>query len=185
MRIIHAVTSQDVGRAKALFLEYAESLGFALCFQSFDKELAGLPGDYAPPSGTLLIAVVDAAGGTPGASVQREEVGEAVGGDVDARVGADTEVAVGCAALRRLDDETCEIKRLYVRPSWRGQKIGRALAHTIVGEARRIGYKRMRLDAIRNMTAAVSLYESMGFKEIPPYRHNPIQGAVYMELLLE
>jgi ribosomal protein S18 acetylase RimI-like enzyme len=93
--------------------------------------------------------------------------------------------AVGCAALRPLDDETCEIKRLYVRPAWRGRGIGRALAETVVAEARRTGYKRMRLDAIRNMTAAVSLYASMGFKEIAPYRHNPIQGAVYMELPLE
>jgi ribosomal protein S18 acetylase RimI-like enzyme len=88
-------------------------------------------------------------------------------------------------ALRPLDAETCEIKRLYVRPLFRGCGIGRALAEAAVAEARRIGYKRMRLDAIRNMTAAVSLYASMGFKEIPPYRHNPIPGAVYLELLLE
>jgi carbonic anhydrase len=174
MKIIHAVTLEDIGTAKTLFLEYAASLGFELCFQSFDEELAGLPGDYAPPYGALLIAVDD------GAEVRGEPTGE-----TGAEVVEERRVAAGCAALRRLDAETCEIKRLYVRPSCRGKGIGRALAETVVAEARKIGYQRMRLDAIRNMTAAVGLYASMGFKQIAPYRHNPIPGAVYLELSLE
>lgn len=154
MEIVRAVTGEDIARAKSLFLEYASSLGFDLCFQDFEQELAGLPGDYAAPSGALLLALE--------------------GQDV-----------VGCAALRRIDDETCEMKRLYVRPLGRGKGTGRALAERIVAQARRIRYTRMRLDAIRNMTAAVGLYASMGFKEIAPYRHNPIPEAVYMELPLE
>jgi GNAT superfamily N-acetyltransferase len=154
MEIVRALTGEDVARAKSLFLEYASSLGFDLCFQGFEEELAGLPGDYAAPSGALLLAI-------------------------------DGKDAAGCAALRRIDDETCEMKRLYVRPLWRGKGLGRALAERIVAEARRVGYARMRLDAIRKMTAAVGLYASMGFKEIAPYRHNPIPEAVYMELPLD
>ena len=205
MKIIHAVTSGDIGRAKALFLEYAASLGFELCFQSFDEELAGLPGEYAPPSGVLLIAVEEAvesafgpwgggsaedSGKVPaevsaGVSAGGSAEGSAEGFAEGSGEGFGDGEAMGCVALRRLDTETCEMKRLYVRPPSRGKGIGRTLVETTIGHARRIGYKRMRLDAIRNMTAAVGLYTSMGFEEIAPYRHNPIAGAVYMELSLE
>lgn len=89
---------------------------------------------------------------------------------------------VGCVALRRLSPDVCEMKRLYVEPAYRGMKIGRALADATIHEARRIGYARMRLDAIRSMVAAVALYASLGFVEIPQYRDNPIEGAVFLEL---
>ena len=92
---------------------------------------------------------------------------------------------VGCVGLRRLSADVCEMKRLYVKPEWRGSRIGRALAKAVIDEARRIGYSRMRLDAIRSMTAALALYSSLGFKEIPQYRDNPIDGAVFMELDLK
>ncbi len=154
LRIIRAVTDEDIGRAKELFLEYAASLGFDLDFQHFDEEVAALPGDYAAPSGSLLIAFEE-------------------------------QDLVGCVALRRLDAAVCEMKRLYVRPARRGRRIGRALVERIIEDARRIGYKRMRLDAIRAMTAAVELYASVGFKEIEPYRYNPVEGVVYMELSLD
>jgi putative acetyltransferase len=137
-----------------LFLEYAHSLGFSLCFQNFDKELASLPGDYAPPDGRLLLA-------------EHEEQ------------------LAGCVALHKLEDGICEMKRLYVRPQFRRLKVGRALAESIIAEARSIGigYRRMRLDTVAPLMAnAVSLYRQLGFQEIAPYRTNPIEGALYMEL---
>ena len=106
---------------------------------------------YAPPEGRLLIAYLD---------------GE----------------AVGCAALHKLEDGICEMKRLYVRPNARGQGIGRKLSEQIIAEARLIGYRRMRLDTIATqMQTAVALYRAQGFREIPPYRDNPILSALYME----
>ncbi|MEJ2720710.1 MAG: GNAT family N-acetyltransferase [bacterium] len=92
--------------------------------------------------------------------------------------------AVGCVALRRLSDDVCEMKRLFVRPDYRGAQTGKRLAEAVIREACRIGYERMRLDAIRSMTAAVALYRSLGFVEIPQYRVNPIDGALFFELVL-
>jgi ribosomal protein S18 acetylase RimI-like enzyme len=154
VRVIQAAAPTEIALVRDLFLEYARTLGFDLCFQGFDEELAGLPGSYAPPSGRLLLALS----------------------------GPD---AVGCVALRPLEPEICEMKRLYVRPGQRGQGTGRILVDRIVQEARSITYRAIRLDAIRTMEAAVALYTSMGFREIPPYRFNPIEGAVYMELSLD
>jgi putative acetyltransferase len=144
----------QIAQARELFLEYAQSLGFSLCFQNFDKELAGLPGDYAPPEGRLLLAEYEG---------QR----------------------AGCVALHKLDSGVCEMKRLYLRPQFRGKGIGRALAERIIIEARQIGYRRMRLDTVEPlMKDAVAMYRKLGFNEIAPYRLNPIEGATYMELSL-
>jgi len=149
-----ATSTADVEQVRELFLEYAQSLGFSLCFQSFDKELAGLPGDYAPPEGRLLLV---------------QYAGE----------------AAGCAALHKLSPGICEMKRLYLRPKFRGKGLGRAMAERIIAEARTIGYERMRLDTVEPiMKDAVALYRRLGFKEIAPYCANPIPGALYMELEL-
>ena len=139
---------------RQLFLEYAASLGFSLCFQNFDKELADLPGDYAPPSGRLLLAEISGQG-------------------------------AGCVALHALSPEICEMKRLYVRPEFRGKKLGRALVDHVIVEARAIGYRCMRLDTVASkMAEAVAMYRGIGFKEIEPYCENPMPSALYMELEL-
>ncbi len=151
IRIVHAESTAHFETAKSLFMEYAAGLGVDLCFQDFDHELANLAAQYSPPSGALLLAVVDT-------------------------------IVAGCVALRRWDDDVCEMKRLYVREPFRGVKLGRLLATDIIDEARTLGYRRMRLDTLPSMQAAQSLYRSLGFRDVSAYRHNPIAGTVYMEL---
>jgi putative acetyltransferase len=144
----------QIAAIRELFLEYAQSLGFSLCFQSFDQELAALPGDYAPPEGRLVLATTNGQ-------------------------------AAGCGALHKLSADVCEMKRLYVRPQFRGKGLGLELAEKIIAEARQLGYKKLRLDTVEPvMKTAVAMYRRLGFREIPPYRQNPIEGALYMELQL-
>jgi len=169
LKIIQAHTPEQVDAVRELFLEYAQSLNFSLCFQSFDQELESLPGDYAPPSGRLLLAEFN--------PPQRAKSGRA--GDPGHGRRA------GCVALHRLEDGICEMKRLYVRPEFRGHKIGRRLAEAVIAEARAAGYERIRLDTVAPvMREAVQLYRELGFYEIAPYRPNPMEGTLYLELLL-
>ncbi|UCH78894.1 MAG: GNAT family N-acetyltransferase [Candidatus Coatesbacteria bacterium] len=148
-----AAWPDDREEVRALFREYAASLGFDLCFQDFERELAELPGEYASPRGTVLLAW---------------------GGDVVA----------GGVGLRPLEEGICEMKRLYLRPPFRGRGLGRRLAEEVIAAARRLGYARMRLDTLATMTEANALYDTLGFRDVAPYRHNPIPEARYRELTL-
>jgi putative acetyltransferase len=155
MKLIQATSNEEVQQARQLFEEYAEWLGLNLCFQNFDKELAALPGEYAAPSGRLFLAR------------QNDQM-------------------AGCVALRRIGDGIGEMKRLYVRPEFRGQGLGRRLTETLLREAREIGYRRVRLDTLPGkMDKAIAMYRSLGFKNIEPYYNNPVEGAAFMELLLD
>ena len=154
IEIIQAETAEQIELARELFREYQAWFELALCFQNFDEEVATLPGKYAAPEGRLFLAFAD---GKP----------------------------AGCIALRKLEDGVCEMKRLFVKENQRGQKIGIALIEKVIEEARKIGYEKMRLDTFPpKMSKAVQLYKSYGFREIPPYYHNPYGDTLFMELAL-
>jgi len=156
IEIIQPHNDSDIQSVKELFLEYASWLGFDLCFQGFDEELAGLPGKYSPENGGRLYLLKD-----------------------DGKTAA-------CIALRKIEDGICEMKRLYVKPEFRGKHYGILLANKVIDEAKELGYKRMRLDTIGSkMKSAMALYKSLGFYEIEAYYYNPQPGVNYMELDLE
>lgn len=146
-------TPEDTDAIRALFVEYQAQLGIDLCFQGFDDELRNLPGAYAGPMGELLLACVD---GTP----------------------------AGCCAFRPLVNsdhlDACEMKRLFVRPAYRGLGLGRQLVERIMTLAQVAGYATMLLDTLSDMETARGLYQEAGFVEVAPYYHNPIPGAHYL-----
>ena len=147
--------AQDLQRTAALFHEYAASLAHDLGFQGFAAEMRDFPAQYAAPRGSLCLALIG-------------------------------EEAVGCCALRPLDDcdyaEAAEMKRLYVRPAYRGLGLGRALTRYMLDQAQLRAYRSVLLDTLSEMETARALYEELGFVEIPPYYHNPIAGAHYLKV---
>jgi ribosomal protein S18 acetylase RimI-like enzyme len=158
IELVVADSPERLDAARAIFRDYAASLAIDLCFQGFEAELHGLPGDYAEPNGALLLAYVDAA-------------------------------LAGCGAMRPLADadhaNACEMKRLFVRPAFRGYGLGRRLAQELLDRAAAAGYSTMLLDTLDEMESARELYASLGFVEIAPYYYNPIPGAHYLKVDLQ
>lgn len=153
--IVEATTAGQIEQVRNLFLEYRAQLLAEYCFPTFDAEIAGLPGDYCPPKGMLLLATV---------------VGQPAG-------------CVGLRPFPRAG--TCEMKRLYVRTAFRGGKLGQKLAECVLVEARRLGYSSIRLDSYRlTMQSAIELYRTLGFRQVGPEPLEPVEGLIYMELSL-
>lgn len=148
-------SAQELSAVRELFQDYQVDLGIDLCFQGFDQELRSLPGDYAEPGGGLFVALVDGQ-------------------------------AAGCCAFRPLANSdhlnACEMKRLFVRPGFRGHGLGRQLVDAVVFGAQQAGYTTMLLDTLSDMEAARALYQEIGFVETEPYYHNPLAGAHYLKL---
>ena len=157
IKLVTPVTPAEFQVTRLIFEEYAQQLGVDLCFQNFEAELSDLPGDYAQPQGALLLALVDGQ-------------------------------LAGCCAMRQLISSdypnACEMKRLYVRSSYRRLGLGRQLAEAILDAARVAGFHHMLLDTLTEMESARALYQDLKFEEIPPYYHNPIAGAHYLKVEL-
>jgi len=151
-----ARSPHDITVAGEMFREYQQWLGVDLCFQDFEAELAGLPGKYVPPGGEIFIA----------------RAADAVAGIVAVR------------GLPWISDEMSEMKRLYVRENWRGHGLGRRLAELVIDFARGAGYRKMVLDTLPHLAAAIGMYGQMGFAKTKPYYENPLPGVVYMEKIL-
>jgi ribosomal protein S18 acetylase RimI-like enzyme len=149
LTLVQAGDASALDEVRALLREYEASLPFALDFQGFGAEVAGLPGDYCEPAGALLLA--------PGR---------------------------GCVAIRRVDGDVCELKRLYVKPAERGSGLGRSLVEAALARARELGYGRVLLDTTPGMEAAQALYRGLGFRDTEPYTDNPVPGTRYLTLAL-
>ena len=147
--------SAGLEAVQELWVEYWDALGLPQSFQNFAEEWRSLPGVYAPPRGCLLLARID---GEP----------------------------AGTAGFRPLPErvDSCEAKRLYVRPAFRGQGVARALLARLIQEARKQGYRELYGDTLSSMEAALQLYNQLGFVEVGPYSLNPTAGATYLRLSL-
>jgi len=155
LRIKHIIEEgKELEIIRDLFREYEKELDENICFQSFDEELRNPLKKYGPPTGDLVLAYWE------------EEI-------------------AGCIALARMKESgTCEMKRLYVKPSFRKNKIGRLLIEELLNSAKERNYKRMRLDTFLKLQAAIHLYQQFGFENISAYYDNPLSGVVYMEKAL-
>ena len=156
--VVPALSGDPLSKARELFREYGRLPGVTPCVQDFDAEIAALPGKYAPPRGCLLLALPESA----------ESSGN----------------AIGCGALRPWGEDACEMKRVFVRPAFRGSGAGRALVNELIVQARTIGYRNILLDTLPWMREAHALYRAIGFREIPSYQKNPVPDARFFELNL-
>jgi GNAT superfamily N-acetyltransferase len=154
--MIRPATAADLPEVRAMLVEYAAWINQDLAFQEFAAELDHLPGDYAPPTGALLVA------------------------DSHRTSPPTPPALIAVIALRRRNAETCEMKRLYVRPIARGLGLGRALVHRLLDEARSRGYRTIVLDTLPAMHDAQAMYERLGFTDIPAYYDTPIAGTRFM-----
>jgi putative acetyltransferase len=153
MLIRQALFPTEQDDVVSIFREYVTSPTANLDFQEYEAEFAGLPGQYAAPTGRLLLA-------------------------------CENDTVLGCAALRRVDESTCEMKRVYVRPAARGKGLGRRLVEAVLSEAKLAGYSRLCLDVLPEFTAAQELYESLGFVPAEPVSFNPVPGTKFLALAL-
>jgi putative acetyltransferase len=156
--ITEALAEPAISQARTLFQEYAMTPGVEACMQDFERELASLPGQYGPPTGSLLLALHRSPG--------------------------ESDEPIGCVGLRKLEKGICEMKRLYVRPGFREEGTGQALVENLIADASAMGYLKMRLDTLPIMRQAQGLYRRLGFVEIPPYLKNPTPNAICFELAL-
>lgn len=159
VEVTQPTTQEELAEIGTLFRNYALWLNVDLCFQDFEAEVAALPGCYAPPRGRLLLAKTN-----DQANIQTHNL------------------AIGCVGLRPLESDVCEMKRLWVEPAFTGMGLGRYLAEAIIEAGAELGYRVMRLDTIpERLEAAQHIYQSLGFKEIPHYYANPLDGVVMYE----
>lgn len=165
-----------------LFTEYTNMLiendaEFAkyLEIQKYDDELKNLQAKYGPPQGRLYMALAEVSGIDSKTAEASQKLCGAKGGQVNF-------VPAGCIGLKKIDNENCEMKRLYVRPQFRGQEIGRKLVCRIISDAREIGYSHMLLDTLPFLTSALRIYKEYGFYEIPSYNDSPMNTSIYMQI---
>jgi len=155
MRVVQAKTAEDWADAERLIRAYLAGLPFEVDFQDVDSEMADLSAMYGLPNGALLL------------------------------VRGEDDVAVGVVGVRRFAEGDAELKRMYLVPEARGSGLGRALAEVAVAAARSLGYRRLLLDTVASLAAAIAIYEGLGFLEIEAYRHNPFEDARYFALDLQ
>lgn len=152
VQIVRVRAQQDLEATRNLFREYVKWLDLDLAFQGLDDEMSSMPGKYAPPKGELLLAKELSRG------------------------------AIGCVAVRLLSDRVCEMKRLYVVDAAKGMGIGRRLVAAVIEVAIDLGYQEMRLDTLPRMAAALNMYRSHGFVEIPAYYATPLKDTHFLSL---
>jgi len=153
-KLIEAKSTKDFKTAVQLFKEYASQIGVDLEFQDFNKEIENIESQYSRPKGILFVARND------------------------------KNAPLGCFAIRELKARICELKRMYLKKEARGLGIGRKMLDESIEIGKELGYKKMRLDTLPEMHAAITLYQKAGFYEIAPYRFNPIKGSKYFEIEL-
>jgi GNAT superfamily N-acetyltransferase len=154
LTLVEVNSEEDYALAVSPFKEYAAQLTVDLAFQNFNEELFNIRKQYGRPDGIIVLAY------------------------------ARPNQLCGCFAIRKLEKEVCELKRMYLRKEYRGQGYGKKLLEFAQQQGRKLGYQKMRLDTLPEMQQAIALYLQMGFNDIPAYRYNPVPGTRYLEVKL-